>query len=39
VGRVTRRLIILALLVTAVAIWRERTLSANERHFAAPTTG
>jgi len=38
VGRVTRRLVILALIATSVAIWRERMLTANERRHAAAST-
>jgi hypothetical protein len=34
VGRVTRRLIILAVVATAVAIWREHMLTSNERALA-----
>ena len=34
VGRVTRRLVILALVASGLAIWRERMLTANERQHA-----
>jgi len=39
VGRVTRRLVILALVASGLAIWRERMLTANERQHATTATG
>jgi hypothetical protein len=39
VGRVTRRLALIALIATGVAIWRERMLTANEARTAKLPTG